>query len=401
MASEQDRCRDRSAPSAGGARSGRRRIARLSAATFPVPFKVAFRHASATRRRAENLIVVAEDADGRFGYGEGCPRGYVTGESVADCRRFVCEHGARLAAEVADVRELRAWVAANADLIDRHPAAFCAVETALLDLFGKAQGASLESLLGVGPIGGPYRYSAVLGDAPVPVFRWQLRRYRRLGLRDFKVKLSPASRRNRARLRLLDGANWRVRLDANNLWTHPDACIDHLCALPALPKRAFAIEEPLQPGDVEGCREVAAALGLGIILDESASRVEHLSGLSPLAPPGRWLVNLRVSKMGGLIRSLAFVVAARRRGVGLIVGCQVGETSILARAALAVMEAVGPGLVAAEGAFGTYLLRRDIASPCLMFGQDGELRAPPALANAGGLGLWVDAAALRRFGGAS
>ena len=363
-----------------------------------MPFKAAFRHASATRRRAENLIVVAQDVDGLIGYGEGCPRDYVTGESVADCRRFVCEHGARLAAEVADVRTLRAWVAANADLIDRHPAAFCAVETALLDVFGKAQGASLESLLGVGPIGGPYRYSAVLGDAAAPVFRWQLRRYRRLGLRDFKVKLSPASRRNRARLRLLDGADWRVRLDANNLWTRPGVCIDHLSTLPALSRRAFAIEEPLQPGDVEGCREVAAALGLGIILDESASRIEHLAGLAPLAPPGRWLVNLRVSKMGGLIRSLAFAAAARQRGVGLVVGCQVGETSILARAALTVMEAIGPGVVAAEGAFGTYLLRRDLASPCLMFGHGGELRAPPALANAGGLGLSVDAAALRRFG---
>jgi hypothetical protein len=40
--------------------------------------------------------------------------------------------------------------------------------------------------------------------------------------------------------------------------------------------------------------------------------------------------------MGGLLRSLAVVRAARAARVGLVVGAQVGETSVLTRAALAV-----------------------------------------------------------------
>ncbi len=66
--------------------------------------------------------------------------------------------------------------------------------------------------------------------------------------------------------------------------------------------------------------------------------------------------------MGGLLRSLNVAEAARRRGIPIVVGAQVGETSVLTRAALVVARSAGDRLLAQEGAFGTYLLengRRD------------------------------------------
>ena len=77
--------------------------------------------------------------------------------------------------------------------------------------------------------------------------------------------------------------------------------------------------------------------------------------------------------MGGLLRSLAVSRAARDARVGLIVGAQVGETSVLTRAALAVAHVSRDILVAQEGAFGTLLLERDICDPSLMFGAGGVL----------------------------
>ena len=65
------------------------RIERIDAFRFPVPFKQVFRHASASRARAENVIVAARSSDGAVGYGEGCPRGYVTGESVVSAHEFI------------------------------------------------------------------------------------------------------------------------------------------------------------------------------------------------------------------------------------------------------------------------------------------------------------------------
>ncbi len=69
------------------------RLKGLDVFTFAVPFKVIFRHASASRRKSENLIVAAHSACGHVGYGEGCPRHYVTGETVESGVAFMARHG--------------------------------------------------------------------------------------------------------------------------------------------------------------------------------------------------------------------------------------------------------------------------------------------------------------------
>jgi hypothetical protein len=60
---------------------------------------------------------------------------------------------------------------------------------------------------------------------------------------------------------------------------------------------------------------------------------------------------------------------------------------LLTRAGLTAAHAAGSALVAQEGAFGTFLLQRDVCDPPLMFGQGGVIDVPvhPMLA-APGLG---------------
>ena len=346
------------------------RIERLGVFTFPMPFKTVIRHASASRRRVSNLIVAAHGRDGQTGYGEGCPREYVTGETVLSSSRFIDQYADSLIAQVTDAHSLRAWIEAHRSAIDANPAAFCAMETAVLDLLGKTQRQSVEDLLGVEQPVGEFQYTAVLADWPLPVFWWQHSRYRVRGFQDFKVKLSGDVRRDRRRLGFFSsqaGRRLRLRVDANNLWTSPDGCQTHLNSMPVSP---FAIEEPLRSGDLEGCRQIAQRLGIKVILDESLARASQLEALDD---PERWIINLRISKMGGVIRSLQVAREAVRRNVGVIVGCHVGETGILSRAALTLMQAVGKHLVAAEGAFGTQLLRRDLTSPSLRFDWAGRL----------------------------
>ena len=359
------------------------RIVRISVFKFPVPFKVVFRHASASRDRAENLIVAAYANDGTVGYGEGCPRDYVTGETTASGLDSIRRHAESLVADVADLAGLRTWIVDHTDDIDRNPAAFCAVETALLDLFGRVSGKCIEELVEIPRPETAFKYSAVLGNAPHLAYLWQLRRYRRRGFDDFKVKLSGDARRDGRKLGALETTE-RVRVDANNLWPSPDDCIRHLARLP---RKVFAVEEPLAAGDLEGFRAVGEATDARIVLDESLVRIEQLD---TLADPDRWIVNIRVSKMGGILRSMAVARQASRLGVGIIVGCQVGETSLLTRAAMPVMQAAGDNLVAAEGAFGTYLLRRDLTTPCLMFGHGGRL-GPDQVPGGPGFGLTVSA----------
>ena len=360
------------------------RVSGLSVFAFPVPFKVVFRHASASRGRAENLIVAAHGDDGEVGHGEGCPRHYVTGETVPGGLAFIRAHADSFVADVRDLESLRAWTRDHRDAIDCNPAAFCAMEIAALDLFGRACGQSIEELVGLPPLHGPFRDSAVLGDAPYPAYRWQLHRYRRRGFSDFKIKLSGHPARDRRKLRALAGASVSIRLDANNLWTSARDCIRHLAGLPRQP---FAIEEPLGVGDIEGFRTVGEASSMRVILDESLLRAEQLE---TLPDPERWIINLRVSKMGGILRSIDIAKRAASLGIDTIVGCQVGETSILTRAALPVMRTVGSNLIAAEGAFGTWLLQRDLTSPSLTFGHAGQLEVHDELGGPG-LGLVVRA----------
>src|SRR5262249_11187558 len=143
--------------------------------------------------------------------------------------------------------------------------------------------------------------------------------------------------------------------------------------LRALDYRFHSVEEPLEPNRYDCLARISGAFGCPIVLDESLLRVEQLAQLT--GPAAGWLINVRVSKMGGLLRSLQVVEAARRSAIGIIVGAQVGETSLLTRAALPVSRAAGDALVAQEGAFGTRLLARDVCDPPLMFGRGGVLDA--------------------------
>lgn len=360
----------------------------IAASAVSIPFKLAFKHAAASRAATQTLWVVAEGVDGARGFGEGCPREYVTGESLQSAQAFVAEHSAAWLREIRDAASLEDWVRRHRREVDAHPAAWTAVELAILDLLGKRQGRTVESLLGLPPLGGRFRYTAVLGDAAPGAFEAQLVRYQQAGFVSFKIKLAGDAQRDAAKARALEAASvapGAVRADANNLWR---SLAEATAALQALRFPFFALEEPLQAADYAGMARIAQALETKIIVDESMARPEQLAALQ--GSPEQWLVNLRVSKMGGLLRSLEFLREARRRGLGVIVGAHVGETSVLTRAALTVASVAGDALVAQEGAFGTHLLERDVVEPPLMFGAGGILDiGAHGIGQAPGLGLQV------------
>jgi L-alanine-DL-glutamate epimerase-like enolase superfamily enzyme len=352
-----------------------------------IPFNLAFKHASAERATTQTLWVEARSKDGMLGFGEGCPREYVTGESLQSTQTFVAAHLQDWMATIVDLGTLNDWVARHRREIDMNPSAWAAVELALLDLIGKAEKKSVEALLGLPELSGSFRYTAVLGDASPRQFEAQLAHYLKAGFRDFKIKLSGDRTRDSAKVQALFAANISsraVRADANNLWNSADAALRDLDAL-GFP--FLALEEPLRPGDYQGMHRLASALDTQIILDESLLRADQLDQLSDSAD--RWIINLRVSKMGGLLRSLELVRELRRRGLRVILGAHVGETSLLTRAALTVAHSARDLLVAQEGAFGTHLLSADVVEAPIMFGQGGILDATPLGLETEGFGLSV------------
>ncbi|MDR4481096.1 MAG: hypothetical protein R3B37_15285 [Nitrospira sp.] len=175
------------------------RLSQLAMTSLEIPFRQAFTHASATRTMTETVLVRAESAGGLIGMGEGCPRRYVTGETVAGAREFFSNHQADWL-RFTTVEELRAWGQANAALIDRNPAAWCAVETACLDLLGKETDRPIEAVLGGNRLSAPFRYSTVLGAEKLSTFQKQLHQYLTGGFTDFKVKVTGDLRTDRERV---------------------------------------------------------------------------------------------------------------------------------------------------------------------------------------------------------
>ena len=369
------------------------RLRSLTAARYDVSLNIAFKHASAMLASTENIIVVAESEQGQFGYGEGCPRSYVTGETVASAATFVEHHYGTVIESVRSVEDLKLWIAHNQVEIDANPAAFCAVELALLDLLGKENDCTVEALLDMPQLDGDFRYSAVLGDSEPGVFNAQLHRYWKAGFRDFKLKLSGKAEHDQEKIsyfRRYDDSKARLRVDANNLWCETSDCIDFLNGLHY---PFFAVEEPLQAKRLGAFLEIASDLNTKVIVDESFLRAEQLTELAD--NPERWILNCRVSKLGGLLRSLAVVEEALAHELQIIVGAHVGETSLLTRAALALAQCAGEALVAQEGAFGTHLLKRDLCQPVVMFREGGILSTSHNLAfERAGWGLEVDSGCL-------
>lgn len=348
---------------------------RIEVRPLCLKLKVTFRHASASRKRGESLWVKAE-RKGVAGFGEGCPRVYAAGDDLDSSLRWVEDLFCSGPVAFNEFKDLIEWARENSDLIDQYPSAWCAVEAALLDLFSKEEQTSVEELLGMDCFQRKGTYSAILGDGGESEFRTLAQKYLALGFSDFKVKINGSLERDQSRSDLLHDLcrkhrmeDARVRLDANNLWADdPEGAIEYL---KALSHRAFAIEEPVGARHTNHMSSLSTATGLPVILDESLCTVQDLSDYKGL--PGKFIANIKVSRVGGIVRALQMVREARKLGFPVIVGCHVGETSLLTRAALIPASAAGENLLAQEGAFGEYLVEQEPVEPALMFGREGIL----------------------------
>lgn len=334
---------------------------------FPSKFRFQFSHASASRASTSNIIVNVQDKDGASGFGEGCPRSYVTGETEETAAAFVSNYGPSFVDTCVDLPAIRDWIHDHEMKISQNPAAFAAIETALLDMLARREGLSIEKYLGYPPLDAPIGYSAVLGDSSPGKTGIAALVYSVVGLSDFKIKLSPKVDRDRLKLARLP-KRAKIRVDANNLWQEAEPCIGHIRGIG---RNIWAIEEPLAAGDVSGMQMVSRELNAAIILDESLINLSQLSQYSER--PGNWVANIRVSKCGGLLRSIELANAAQSQGMDVILGAHVGETSLLTRAAMTVGQALSNAPLAREGAFGKLLLRQDISESSLTFGKSGIL----------------------------
>ncbi len=334
-------------------------------------FRLPFRHAKAVRTRAGSVAVKVQNHEGTAGYGEGCPREYVSGENPAGVAGFIKQTMPRLIREVRTASHLTEWIRLHESRIRENPAAFSAMETALVDLFSRENNITIEEFLGAKPPSGNLLYSAVAGNSSLQIFEWTVKRYLRSGFRDFKIKFSDNLLTESRKLKFLselENNHLRFRFDSNNSDISPSDLIRFWRSAPLKP---WALEEPVRRGDFRAMAAVSAELETAVILDESftgPADFEHLE-----KNQANWILNIRVSRYGGLIRSSGILREAAKRGIPVIIGAHVGETSVLTRAGIALSAVGGSHVIAREGAFGNYLLWSDPFRPVISFSEGGIL----------------------------
>jgi L-Ala-D/L-Glu epimerase len=382
------------------------RVTELRLFAVDLPFKVTVRHAAAARTTSESLFLRARLDDGTEGWGESLPRAYVSGEAREQAfallrdtilpalagRSFRTLPEAMSFLEKCDGKAPPEWVSPETP----QTSAWCSVDLALLDAFGRASGEPARPGAGVPAPSdaalGRYRYSGVASagqgwSSAVSLLKLRAFRFPHVKL---KVEQDGALRAARTARRLL-GRRVDLRVDANMAWDVEQA-LEVIGQLQAVGIRSF--EQPVASGDLAGLARLVAESPAQIMVDEGLTDRDSLQRF--IAQRACTAANVRISKCGGLVAAYARCREALDAGLVLQVGCQVGESSLLSAAHLTLLQALAPltpGVRYAEGCFGRHLLREDPASPLVQFRYGGR---PPPRPPGAGLGVQVDLAALQR-----
>ncbi|HUX00009.1 MAG TPA: enolase C-terminal domain-like protein [Phycisphaerae bacterium] len=348
---------------------------------YEIPMRVRFEHAAAGRDTSTGILARLELADGSVGWGEGIPRSYVTGETVASAVESIRSVYADRLTRDAPLAELP--VAGDGVV---HNAAWCAVELAYLDAVGHARRARVADMLAREMNLKSHRLlrrvSAILSAGPVEKVRRDLRAMRLLAFRDYKLKVGRDADRDEALLaechrqlgrglaRRRGPTRRTLRVDANGAWDLEEA----VRRAPSLERwGVLAVEQPLAKGNEDALADLRRRSRVPIMLDESLLSVEQAERL--IAGGQVDLFNIRVSKNGGLLQSLRLADLAYRSGLDYQLGCMVGETGVLSAAGRIFLELVGRRVRFAEGSYGRFLLRSDVTRERLSFGYGGFVRA--------------------------
>lgn len=343
-----------------------------------IPFKKNFNHGAKIRKKSESLIVKLTTDAGIVGYGEGAPRFYVTGEKIMDSVKYIEKV---LWPKISKINYLNLEfdkypMEALAQIEHSLPnkktrgiiawhSAIAATELAIMDCLLKTQQKSLSDLLK--PKRHIVKYSGVIGLGSVKESEILARKYKLLNIKQMKIKIGRNDDHERVKkVRNILGNSASIRLDANGIYTVKEA----LKILPIFEKYNIScIEQPIKRNAWRNLKKIKDSISVPIMADESLVTIADAKKL--IKHKACDYLNLRISKLGGISKTLKIAQMAKSSGLKLQLGCLVGETAILS--------SVGRFLAAyldsidfIEGSFGTLLLSEDISKENINFGFGGN-----------------------------
>ena len=309
-------------------------VQRIQCYHYNEAFNIPFHSPQAKRLRADSVIVCMDCGPNGSGWGECAPRRYVTGEDAESVVALITQTFAPL---------MRCWsfqtvddIAACVEALENHchkngiaayHAALAAIDLGLLSALEQSSPTWGHALF---PI--EYRrelpFSASIPLLPLKVIEHYLPLVlAQVDVQIVKVLMGDASDDNYARVdlvRQLVGPATELRLEMNGKLAL-DVVHAELDRLMAFNPRA--VEQPLPAGDIENLRDLRRIYDLAIVVDESLVRLEDARQLIDAGACD--ILNLKISKCGGLIKSGQIARMAARAGLNCQVGTHVGESELL------------------------------------------------------------------------
>jgi muconate cycloisomerase len=361
-----------------------------------IPFRMDFTHAMASRSFSDSLILKIE-GKGKRGFGEAIIRDYVSGKigEESDFLKNAKEIIIRILEPL--IEKNISWEEGKEHLeslaLESHGLPLlCAAETALLDMFCHSSEEDIYGLLKKEPLKQIIQYGGILPILSLPEAEYILDMYKKVNIRSVRIKVGTDLDYNKEILKLSReklGRDFDLRVDANASWSLEMALNNlKLCRKYGI----FLVEEPFGKDreEILLLLKDPESRDFQFVADESALTINDIETMAKNR--NYHMINLRLSKNGGLLKVLKMAEIAEKGGLQYQIGCLVGETGILS-ALGRVAASILPKAVYVDGSYDSYLLSENITSENFSFGFGGVAE----IIRGQGLGFTVDEARLGRL----
>ena len=290
-------------------------ISRVTIYKADIALKEPFRIAIMNIAHAQNVFVLIETEQGLTGWGEASPFWRICGETRSTCLTVGCDLAMLLKGK--DALAIEERIRDIEGYIDNNPTIRSAFDMALYDIAGKAAGLPLYRLLG-----GTKRdlvTDLTIGINEPDYMAESAARIAAAGFKSIKVKLGTTAEQDVARVRAIReriGDAIPIRIDANQGWDFSTA----LAALTAL--EPFGIEyceQPVAAWDYASLARLRGRTSIPIMADDGLR--DHHDAFKLCRDECCDLLNIKLSKAGGIRNALSICAVAEAAGKGCMVGC--------------------------------------------------------------------------------
>lgn len=260
----------------------------------------------------DSTVVRIETSDGVIGWGEVSPLGSAYLPAFSEGARTGIAHIAPylIAVPATDLKTVNQRMD---EVLRGHPYAKSAIDMACWDVLGRVAGVPVSTLMG-GPSGESINlYRAISSDAPAAMAE-SASRYQAEGYRRFQLKIGGSPEEDVARVEevvdLLNPGSTLIA-DANRGWLPHEA----MRVVRALEQLDIYLEQPCET--YEECLSVRRRTNLPFVLDESIDGLRAL--LRGHVDDAMDMINIKISKLGGLSRALLVRDVCESLGIAMII----------------------------------------------------------------------------------